>query len=123
MHTPFHGEASVVAILILEAARAQGVYEEVLEAVLYKQPQWASHGNMRPELLLQIGERAGLNIEAALVHMQSASAMDALNQDREDVMTVGVKQTPTFFVNGKPVEPFGEATLRALVAAEVSAQK
>jgi protein-disulfide isomerase len=34
---------------------------------------------------------------------------------------VGIRQTPTFFVNGKPLDPFGEAELRRLVAAEVAA--
>ena len=34
-----------------------------------------------------------------------------LNQDRADVEAVGVRQTPTFFVNAKPLDPFGEAEL------------
>ena len=51
-YTPFHGEGSEVAIRVLEAARMQGVFEPVLEAVLRDQPQWASHGGMRPELLI-----------------------------------------------------------------------
>jgi len=32
-----------------------------------------------------------------------------------------VRGTPTFFVNGKPLDPFGADELRALVAAEVAA--
>ena len=44
-----------------------------------------------------------------------------LNQDRADVDAVGVRGTPTFFVNGKPLYPFGADELRALVAAEVAA--
>jgi len=35
------------------------------------------------------------------------------------VEAVGVRYTPTFFVNERPLEPFGEAELRALVAEEV----
>ena len=37
-YTPFHGEASVEAIRVLEAARMQDVFEPVLEAVLREQP-------------------------------------------------------------------------------------
>jgi hypothetical protein len=33
-----------------------------------------------------------------------------------------VRKTPGFFVNGKPLEPFGERQLAALVEAEVRAQ-
>ena len=35
-----------------------------------------------------------------------------LNQDRVDVETMEIRQTPTFFVNGRPLDPFGEAELR-----------
>ena len=118
-YTPLHGEASEVAIRMLEAARMQGKFEPVLEEVLKLQPQWASHGNMRPDLLLQIGASVGLDAEAAINQMKSPDVTGILNQDLADLATVGVKRTPTFFVNGKPVEPFGETTLRALVAAEV----
>ena len=119
-YTPFHGEASEVAIRMLEAARMQGKFEPVLEEVLKLQPQWASHGNMRPDLLLQIGASVGLDAEAAINQMKAPDVTGILNQDLADLATVGVQRTPTFFVNGKPVEPFGETTLRALVAAEVA---
>lgn len=119
-YTPLHGEASQIAIRMLEAARMQGKFEPVLEEVLRLQPQWASHGNMRPDLLLQIGAAAGLDTDAAITQMKSPEVTGILNQDLADLATVGVKRTPTFFVNGKPVEPFGETTLRALVAAEVA---
>lgn len=120
-YTPFHGEASEIAIRVLEAARMQDRFEPVLEALLQMQPRWASHGNMRPDFILEIAALAGLDKETALTQMQAPDVVAILNQDRADVATVGVRKTPTFFVNGKPVEPFGEAELRALVAAEVAA--
>ena len=120
-YTAFHGEASEEAIRVLEAARMQGVYEPVLEAVLRDQPRWASHGAPEPGLILQIAATAGLDAEAARTQMLAPDVIAILNQDRADVETVGVRQTPTFFVNGKSLDPFGEAELRRLVAAEVAA--
>lgn len=120
-YTPFHGEGSEVAIRILEAARMQGVFEPVLEAILRDQPQWASHGRMRPELLIGIAASAGLDAEAARTQMMAPQTVGVLNQDRADVETMGVRQTPTFFVNGRLLDPFGQAELRSLVAAEVAA--
>ncbi len=120
-YTPFHGEGSEVAIRVLEAARMQGVFEPVLEAVLRDQPQWARHGSMRPELLIGIAASAGLDPEAAQAQFLAPQTTGVLNQDRADVETVGVRQTPTFFVNGMPLDPFGEAELRRLVATEVAA--
>ena len=119
-YTPFHGEASEEAIRVLEAARMQDVYEPVLEAVLREQPRWASHGAPEPGLILQIAATAGLDAEAARTQMLAPDVVAILNQDRADVETVGIRQTPTFFVNGKPLDPFGEAELRRLVAAEVA---
>ncbi|MCB4456499.1 DsbA family protein [Leisingera sp. McT4-56] len=120
-YTPFHGEASEEAIQVLEAARMQGVFEEVLEAILRDQPRWASHGAPEPGLILNIAAVAGLDTEAARTQMRLPDIVGILNQDRADVEAVGVRQTPTFFVNGKPLATFGEAELRALVAAEVAA--
>lgn len=122
-YTPFHGAASEEAIRVLEAARMQGVFEPVLEAVLREQPRWASHGAPEPGLILEIAATAGLDAEAARTQMLAPDVVAILNQDRADVETVGVRQTPTFFVNGKPLDPFGEAELRSLVAAEVTAAR
>ncbi|WP_375263145.1 DsbA family protein [Palleronia sp.] len=119
-YTPFHGAGSEEAIRVLEAARMQGVFEPVLEAVLREQPQWASHGAPEPGLLLEIAASAGLDIEAAQAQMKAPQTMAILNQDRADVEAMGVRQTPTFFVNGRPLDPFGEEELRTLVADEVA---
>jgi len=119
-YTPFHGEGSEEAIRVLEAARMQGIFEPVLEAVLREQPQWASHGAPEPGLLLDIAAGAGLDVEAAQAQMKAPQTMAILNQDRADVEAMGVRQTPTFFVNGRPVDPFGEEALRTLVAEEVA---
>src|SRR6056297_530539 len=120
-YTPFHGEASEEAIRVLEAARMQDVFEPVLEAVLREQPRWASHGAPAPGLILEIAASGGLDVEAARTQMLAPDVVAILNQDRADVETMGVRRTPTFFVNGRPLDPFGEAELRALVAEEVAA--
>ena len=120
-YTPFHGEGSEEAIRVLEAARMQDVFEPVIEAILREQPRWAAHGAPEPGLILEIAATGGLDAKAARTQMLAPDVMAILNQDRADVETVGVRQTPTFFVNGKPVDPFGEAELRRLVAAEVAA--
>lgn len=120
-YTPFHGEGSETAIRVLEAARMQNLFEPVLEAILQEQPRWAAHGDIQSDLILGIAASAGLDKEAARTQMMAPQTIGVLNQDRTDVETVGIRQTPTFFVNGKPLEPFGEAELRRLVAAEVAA--
>ncbi|MEL6828534.1 MAG: thioredoxin domain-containing protein [Pseudomonadota bacterium] len=120
-YTPFHGAASEEAIRVMEAARMQDIYIPVKEAILQFQPRWASHVEPAPGLILGIAAQAGLDVEAAQDQMRAPQTLAILNQDRADVETMGVRQTPTFFVNGKPLDPFGADELRALVAAEVAA--
>ena len=43
-----------------------------------------------------------------------------MTQDAEDVAAVGLTQTPTFFVNGRPLTEFGPQQLYDLVASEVT---
>ena len=97
------------------------VFVPVMEAIPEWPPVWGAHGNIRPDLILGMAASAGLNEEAARTQMMAPQTIGVLNQDRADVETIGVRQTPTFFVNGKPLDPFGEAELRRLVSAEVTA--
>jgi protein-disulfide isomerase len=41
--------------------------------------------------------------------------MNNIEQDVRDGQQLGVDKTPGFFVNGRPLAPFGEAPLRRLV--------
>jgi len=120
-YAPFHGEASREAIGMLEAARAQGIFEPVKAALLRQQPLWATHGAMRPDRIAAIAAAEGLDLAAAAAQMRTPQVVAALKQDLADIAAAGVRQTPTFFVNGRPLYPFGEAELRALVAGEVDA--
>jgi protein-disulfide isomerase len=122
-YTPFHGEASEQAIRVLEAARIQGVFEPVLEAILREQPRWAAHGALKAKLILPIATAAGLDPDAAQQQMNLPWVSAVFDQDRADVQNLGVRQTPTFFVNGQPLKPFGVKELRALVAAKIAASE
>jgi protein-disulfide isomerase len=63
-YAAFH-EGSDEAVRILEAARAQGVFEPVLDALLERQPEWALHDGPRLDLAWAIAGEAGLDGVAA----------------------------------------------------------
>ena len=119
-YTPFHGEVSEVAIATLEAAREQGVFEPVLEALFERQREWASHGAPASDLITGIAAEAGLDHERAHPVMRSPETVGIMNSDRADVEALGIRGTPTFFVNGKPLAEFGERQLMEAVEREVS---
>lgn len=116
-YTAFH-PTSEEAIRILEAARFQGKFEVVLERLYETQSRWAPHG--RPaDSAWSVLDGTGLDIERARKDAAMPGVVAVLSQDAADVKSVGVRATPTFFVNGKPLQEFGAQQLFDLVKSEV----
>ncbi len=118
-YAAFH-PPSEEAVRLLEAARLQERLEPVLERLLETQPRWAPHGRT-PESVWNLLDGTGLNVEQAQRESLMPHIVGVLNQDAADIELFGVKRTPTFFVNGIPLESFGADQLRALVRSEVEA--
>lgn len=119
-YAPFH-PGSDEAVRILETARLQNLFEPVLEALLARQPEWADHGRMDLEKAWAFAAAAGLDLARAQETKMGQSISAALNQDIQDGKTIGVSGTPTFIVNGKPLQEFGVREFQDLVRAEVAA--
>lgn len=120
-YAPFHpGSDSVVKAL--EAAGLQDRYWEALQVLYETQPQWASHHHPQPEKIWQFLPRAGVDVAQARRDAQDPRLAEIVAQDLVDVSTLGVRKTPQFFVNGKPLVQFGQEPLRRLVEAEIAAQ-
>jgi protein-disulfide isomerase len=121
-YAPFH-QGSDQVVKLLEAAKRQGRYEPVLEAVLQAQPTWADHGRPNLNLTFEIARAAGLDIERAREDMARPELQALLEQDVADLTALHVSRTPTFFVNGRSLPSFGPDQLAALVAEEVANAK
>lgn len=121
-YAPFH-QGSDQVVKLLEASKRQGKYWQVLEMVLAAQPMWANHGNPNVDLAYKAAEQAGLDIPKALADAANPAVEAAMKQDMQDLTALGVKQTPTFFVNGRSLPSFGPDQLAALVAEEVARAK
>lgn len=119
-YVPFHG-GSKEAVKILETARMQGIYEPVLKAILEVQPQW--HDDPQLKAAWDAAATAGLDVEKAREQAVEPTIAENLAVDIEDAKAYDVTRTPTFFVNGKPVEPFGPEQLYNLVRSEVAQEK
>ena len=121
-HAPLH-QGSDTAVKILEAARMQGQYWPAVERALAGQPQWAAHGNARPELIWDLIADLGMDMAKARSDADSPAVAQLLAQDIADMKALKVDRTPGFFVNGTPLRDFGEAQLRALVDQEIKKVK
>ncbi len=121
-YTPFH-EGSDEAVRILEASRAQGKFEAVLEALFEKQGEWAVHGAPDLERAWAIAGETGADLAVAKAAANSPGIEAVLKQDVADITAMAVEKTPTFFVNGKRLTDFGPDQLLALVQSEVDRAK
>ncbi|UCJ18863.1 thioredoxin domain-containing protein [Pseudomonas sp. MM211] len=102
---------------IIEAARKQDLFIPVIEAVLDSQPAW--HDDPQVIAAWQAAERAGLDVPKAREDMMSADINAALEKDTADAQRLGVRGTPTFFVNGRPLTQFGAQQLYDLIRSEL----
>ena len=117
-YAPFHHGSDQVVKLI-EAARKQGLYTPVLEALLAAQPEWADHAAPNIGIAFEAAARAGLDMGRARQDMETPEIQAVLAQDIEDLTALQVSKTPTFFVNGRSLPSFGPEPLARLVAEEV----
>ena len=120
-YAPFH-EGSTGAVRVLEAAKMQGRFWEALDLLYRTQNVWTQHHQVFLDRIWQLLPQAGLDLRRLEMDMADPRITAVIEQDLADAQALGVRKTPGFFVNGKPLEPFGEKPLAALIAAEISAQ-
>ena len=119
-YAPFHMGAEG-AVRILEAARMQGKYWETLDLLYRHQSKWTHHHRVVLQEIWPLLPEVGLDVARIRKDMQDPSITRLIEQDRADATELGVRKTPGFFVNGKPLEPFGARPLAQLIKAEIRA--
>ncbi|MFZ5477419.1 MAG: DsbA family protein [Myxococcota bacterium] len=119
-YAPLHPGSDQVSAM-LEAARKQDKYFEALEIMFSTQATWASHHAPNPDALWGLLEQGGLDIVKLRTDMVDPAIAAAVAEDVKDGRTLGVKATPEFFVNGKPLPKWGMRQLTELVQAELAA--
>lgn len=119
-YRPLHHGADDM-VRILEAARFQGKYWEVLKLMYETQPEWASHSNPQPQRIWRHLPKTGLDIEKLKNDMNRPEIARIIQQDTADAEALNVHKTPGFFVNDKPLIRFGAKQLRELILSELRA--
>jgi protein-disulfide isomerase len=121
-YAPFHdGSDKVVALL--EAARKQGKFWPVLEALLRTQDNWAPNHTAQVALAWKQLDGLGLNLEQMQADISAPQIASVIAQDIKDARALNVTQTPEYFVNGKPLPSFGFAQLKSLVDEALSSAR
>lgn len=124
-YMPLHPN-SLSAATFTEAAGEQGKYWQAQELLFQKQPEWGTkHGPQQgaPADINALFKKYAMELGLDTKKMDAAFAENRysakLQRDLKDGQTLGVRQTPTFFVNGRKLARFSEADLRALIDEEL----
>jgi protein-disulfide isomerase len=113
-YTPLHkGSDKVVALL--EAARKQGKFWQVLEALLGAQAAWTPNHTAQIDLVWRHLDGLGLDMNKLRADMAAPEIAKLIAQDVEDARVLDVNKTPSFFVNGQPLTDFGFEQFKELV--------
>jgi protein-disulfide isomerase len=91
------------AALAAEAAGLQGKFWEMHDTLYREQETWSKAPNA-PELFESYAGTIGLNVDQFKKDMDSDKARERIDSDRALADSLGIKVTPTLFINNHPVE-------------------
>jgi protein-disulfide isomerase len=127
-YMPLHKNAKLAA-QYTEAAGEQGKYWEFQEKLFAEQGEWGEkHGaghDHQPTapvstLFEKYGKEIGLNPEQLNAAAGNKKYADKADRDLADGRALGVRQTPTFFVNGRKLARLSIQDLRSLINEELN---
>ncbi|MGQ0631532.1 MAG: DsbA family protein [Sporichthyaceae bacterium] len=94
-----------------EAAARQGKFEQMYVLMYEKQQQWGEQRVPLDATFRGFAEELGLDMAKYDADYASPEVAARVQRDVQDGTALGVKGTPTFFLNGKRFEPESEADL------------
>ena len=119
-YAPLHPGSDQV-VKMLEAARLQGRFWPALELLFRNQNRWVVNHQSQPQRARGILNSIAMDQTKLDSDIQSTEVATAVEQDVRDGQALGVRATPEFFVNGRPLPSFGYEQLVQLVRDEVAA--
>jgi len=117
-YAPFHKNSNY-AVKMLEGARAQGKFIEVLEFMYSTQRQWVQNHVVNPQILFALLAKTTIDMDKLAEFMNTNEADKRIIQDLKDVEVLKIDKTPTYYVNGRILETFNIKSLVELVDSEL----
>ncbi|MCH9736755.1 MAG: DsbA family protein [Actinomycetia bacterium] len=108
----FNGERAARAV---EAAAQQGQFEPMYKKMFETQGQWGEKQVPADEVFRGFATELGLDVAAWDEAYNAPATLDRIEEDVADGTDLGVKGTPTFFLNGKKLEIKTYADLGAAI--------
>lgn len=100
---PSHANGENAAIAV-EAAARQGALEPMYRKMYETQPEWGEQQDSAAAVFRGFAQQLGLDLAAYDQTVADPATLARVRSDRDDGMTLGVKGTPTFFLNGQRLQ-------------------
>lgn len=115
----YHGNSRIAAVT-LEEAHEQGKFDQALDKLFDKLPEWGDHSNPRAELIPVFVEQAGVNLKNMDNSTLAVKHGKKVDEDHSDGTAAGVRGTPTFFVNGVMIPELGYDAMKQAIEIALS---
>lgn len=111
-----------IAAQAAEAAGIQGKFWEMHDTLFANQSAWSLQPAGAVEATFaDYAGKIGLDVEQFKKDLNSGAVRDAVSEDIKGGDASGVNSTPTFFLNGKQINPTDDDNLRKLIRDAVEA--
>lgn len=117
---PSHTNSENAAVAV-EAAAQQGAFEAMYGRMYETQPQWGESDSPLAGVFRGFAADLGLDVEAFDRAVADPATLRRVRADRDDGVALGVAGTPTFFLDGEPVELTSVEDLRSAVEGALAA--
>jgi protein-disulfide isomerase len=101
---PSHKNANNAAYAVESAAR-QGKFEQMYQRMYETQAEWGESQDSKASLFRTYAEELGLNMTQYDADVKSPEVAARVQKDIDDGTELGVRGTPSFFLNGQQLMP------------------
>ncbi len=133
LETDFKGELQIViryfplpghrngmtAALAVEAAGQQGKFFEMHDLLYTEQKKWGEKPSPTPEVFEAYAQQLGLDMEKFKAAVASPETKARVERDIESGKALGNRGTPSFYLNGKKLEPNSYEEFKRAIQTEV----
>ncbi|MGI5166623.1 DsbA family protein [Spirillospora sp. CA-253888] len=116
---PSHRNAELAA-RVVESAAAQGKLEAMYARMYETQEEWGEKQDSQEKVFRGFARDLGLDMAAFDKALKDPATAERVDKDRRDGLLLGVRGTPTFFVNGKRPQITSYEDFKAAIDAELA---
>ncbi|MUK02216.1 thioredoxin domain-containing protein [Vibrio cholerae] len=116
---PGHPNSETAAAAV-EAAAQQGKFKELHSVMYEKQTEWSHTNEDRSPVFRGYAEDLGLDMAAYDAAIADPATMERVNVDKNDGRGLNVEGTPTFFLDGRKIQPATAEEFRSLIETAIS---